>query len=111
MSPGEGEHGWIWRRGAEWRKVGQGPTVGNCGLYLTSGLMLRAIGSYRGSVSRGQDRAWSEEGWQGGGLEGGGHWELEIWGRGRLRSRQYRKGDYLATEAEVREEVRVISKS
>lgn len=35
-------------------------------------LILRAIGSYRGYVSRGQDRTWSDVGWQGGGSEGGG---------------------------------------
>lgn len=36
---------------------------------------------------------------------------METWGRGRLRSRQDRRGDYLATGAAVREELRVISKS
>lgn len=36
---------------------------------------------------------------------------METWGRGRLRSRQDRRGDYLATRAAVREELRGISKS
>lgn len=59
----------------------------------------------------GQDRTWSNVGWQGGGLEVGAHWGLEIWGRERLRSRQDRKGDYRATGAEVREEVSLIPTS
>lgn len=43
--------------------------------------ILRAVGSYRGCVSRGQDRTWSDLGWQGGGLGvcvGGGALGVEV---------------------------------
>lgn len=91
----EGEHGvleeltrvqggWIWDWGQNGGRVGMGQPCRNCGPHHSSGLMLRAIGSYRGYVSRdktghnqiwaGREVAW-KEGW---GTGNPGKKEIEV---------------------------------
>lgn len=47
-----GQGGWIWGVGQSGGRVGMGQQRGNCGPHHSSGLMLRAIGSYREYESR-----------------------------------------------------------
>ena len=64
--------------------MGRSQLCRNCGSHQSSGFMLRAIGSYRVCVPPGgrtglcQIRAGREVVWN-----GGGHWALVAWGRGR----------------------------
>lgn len=76
-----GQGGWIWGVEQNAGRVGRGELCRNCGLYHSSALMPRAIGSYRVCESR--NRTHHDQIWAGRELDWKG-----VWGAGNPGKRE-----------------------